>query len=181
MSSPEERVSSPKDRVRDACARYGEAVIALWCADLLAGRAGFDDPAHPSIVWLGGPTAEAIIAKRLKPDYWPRVWGARGLLYAWTPAAAPAVVAGLGDESWRVQEMSLKVVRLRELGEAAEVAAVLTADEIERVRKAAVRALARIGEAEHAEAIRDMLDDPFVRYDAERALEEMRRRLDRPL
>jgi HEAT repeat protein len=172
---------SPKERVREACARYGEAAIALWCADLLAGRAGFDEPAYPSIVWLGGPSAEAIVAKRLKPEYWPRVWGARGLLYAWTPAAAPAVVAALGDQSWRVREMSLKVVRLRELGEAAEIAADLTGDEVERVRKAAVRALARIGEAEHAEAIGDLLDDRFVQRDAEFALDEMRRRLDRPL
>jgi len=170
-------VTSPRERVGQACYRDGEAAVALWCADLLAGRALLDE----RIVSLGGPHAVAVLEGREKADYWPRVWAARGLLYAWTPRAAPAVVAALDDESWRVREMALKVVRLRELGEAADRAADLAGDEVERVRKAAVRALARIGEAEHAEAVRDLFDDPFAGRDAELALREMRRRLDRPL
>ncbi|HZM78545.1 MAG TPA: hypothetical protein VFC19_22695 [Candidatus Limnocylindrales bacterium] len=44
-----------------------------------------------------------------------------------------------------------------------------------------MRALAFIGEAEHAKAVRDLLDDPFAGRDAELALKEMRRRLDRPV
>lgn len=170
-------MATPRERVRQACSAEGERSVALWCAELLAGQA----PVDQRIVALGGAHAEAVLEGREKADYWPRVWAARGLLYAWTPEAAPAVVAALGDDSWRVREMALKVVRLRELGEAAEAGAELTGDEVERVRKAAVRALARIGEAEHAEAVRDLLDDPFAGRDAELALREMRRRLDRPL
>ena len=132
-------------------------------------------------MWLGEAHAEAFLEGREKSQYWPRVWAARALLYAWTPQAAPAVVTALGDESWRVREMALKVVRLREIGEAADVAADLAGDEVERVRKAAVRALAVIGEAEHAEAVRDLVGDPFAGRDAELALKQLRDRLDRPV
>jgi HEAT repeat protein len=170
-------VATPRDRVRQACSRDGERAVALWCAALLAGQAVYDE----SIVTLGGAHAEAVLDGREKPDFWPRLWAARGLLYAWAPEAAPAVVGALDDDSWRIREMALKVVRLRELGEASDAAAELTGDEVERVRKAAVRALARIGEAEHAEAVRDLLDDPFAGRDAEITLREMSRRLDRPL
>jgi HEAT repeat protein len=164
--------------VQQACSRLGEYEVALWCAEMLVGRALPDDE---RLVWLGGAHAEAFLEGREKSPYWPRVWAARALLYAWTPQAGPAVVAALGDDSWRVREMALKVVRLREIGEAADVAAGLVGDEVERVRKAAVRALAFIGEAEHAGAVRDLIDDPFAGGDAELALKQMRRRLDRPV
>jgi len=42
--------------------------------------------------------------------YWLRVWGARGLLWAWDDAAAPATIAALDDDAWRVREMAAKVV-----------------------------------------------------------------------
>ena len=51
------------------------------------------------------------------------------------------------------------------------------------MRVAAPRALARVGEAEDADVVRDCLDDPepSVAAAAERALREMSRRLDRDL
>jgi hypothetical protein len=54
---------------------------------------------------------------------------------------------------------------------------------VPRVRAAAVRALAVVVEAEHADAVRDCLDDPepSVRTAADRALRALSRRLDRPL
>ncbi len=69
------------------------------------------------------------------------------------------------------------------MGEAAEAVHRCCADEVPRVRAAAVRALARVGEAEDADAVRDCLDDPErdVSAAAERALREMSRRLDRSL
>lgn len=159
-------MTHPRDLVRQACERYGEDAVAHWCADLMRGVRAGD---HPPLELLGGHERWA--------DYWFRVWGARGLLYAWDPSAAPAVVAGLHDPAWRVREMSAKVVRLRELGEAADTLSGLVGDEVPRVRAAAVLALARVGEAEHATAIRSLQhDEPEL---CQKALYELARRLDR--
>jgi HEAT repeat protein len=67
------------------------------------------------------------------------------------------------------------------VGAAAEALHRHTADEVARVRVAAVRGLARVGEAEDADAVRDCLDDPepAVVAAAGTALREMSRRLDR--
>jgi HEAT repeat protein len=56
-------------------------------------------------------------------------------------------------------------------------------DDVPRVRAAAVRALAVVGEAEDADAVRECLDDPesSVAAAAERALQAMSKRLDRAL
>ncbi len=124
-----------------------------------------------------------MVDKGLAVDYWPRVWAARGLLHVYRSQAGPAVVGGLSDESWRVREMCAKVARAHEVGAASEELARLCADDVPRVRAAAVRALAVVGEAEHADAVRDCLDDPetAVAAAAQRALRELGRRLDRPL
>ena len=135
-------------------------------------------PTRLPLGWFGGRSAAGWTQ-----DYWPRVWAARGLLHGYRPEAAPAVVAGLDDDAWRVREMCAKVARAQELGAAAEALHRLTSDEVPRVRVAALRALARVGEAEDADAVRDGLDDPepSVAAAAERALREMSRRLDRDL
>ncbi|GAA4070931.1 hypothetical protein GCM10022248_44150 [Nonomuraea soli] len=161
---------------------YGEARVAAWCADLLVLAVGYDDPGEPPLVWIGGAPAVDGLGVGWK-EHWPRVWGARGLLYAWTPAAAPAVVRGLEDTSWRVREMCAKVARLRELGEAADVLAGLVGDEVPRVRAAALRALGVTGEGEHAPVVRGALDDreASVRQAADKALGQLRVRLDRDL
>ncbi|NUT36798.1 MAG: hypothetical protein HOV79_27395, partial [Hamadaea sp.] len=110
--------------------------------------------------------------------YWPRVWGARALLYVWEPAAASAVVQALADEHWRVREMAAKVCLRRELGSALEPLEALASDPVPRVRVAAARALGALGEAEHAAVLRTMRDDgPHIAA----ALELLSRRLDRDL
>ena len=58
-----------------------------------------------------GPTSRGSAAPSGGPDYWARVWGARGLLHIGPPARAEIVLDALSDESWRVREMSLKVIR----------------------------------------------------------------------
>src|SRR4029077_18996419 len=105
----------------------------------------------------------------------------RALLYVWEPSASPAVVIGLRDVHWRPREMSAKVARAREVGEAADALATLTGDDVRRVRVAAVRALAVVGEGEHAALLHEALDDPEpdVRRAASLALEGLSRRLDR--
>lgn len=177
---PDDPGAHPKVLVEQACRVYGEARIAAWCAGLLVRAVAYDDPDEPPLVWVGGTPAVHGLGEGWK-DHWPRVWGARGLLYAWSPAAADAVVRGLGDPSWRVREMCAKVARLRELGEAADVLAGLVGDEVPRVRAAALRALGVAGEGEHAPVVRGALDDQeaAVRQAADKALEQLRVRLDR--
>jgi hypothetical protein len=176
---------SPRERIEEASRVYGGESVALWCAELLSGQVSHDAPDRPSLTWLGGAHAEQLLGydELGAHEYWPRVWAARGLLYVWSPRAARAVVAALEDSAWRVREMALKVVRKRELGEAADAAASLTGDEVTRVRVAAIRALALVGEGEHAELVRDGAEDPEpdVRQAALSAIETMRRRLERPL
>src|SRR4051794_27765262 len=93
----------PKELAAQAVELFGCERIVQWCEELLAGRAQDDDRGWPGIAWLGGTVGWA--------DYWRRVWGARGLLHIGPPARPGIVTDALGDESWRVREMSLKVIR----------------------------------------------------------------------
>lgn len=160
----------PKVRIERACAVFGHRAVALWCADLLAERpvgAG-----SPSIEWLGDGDW---------PTYWYRVWGARGLLYVWDGEVQPDVVSALRDPQWRVREMAAKVVRAQRLTEAADAVAAVADDRVERVRSAALRALAVVGEPAHLAAItRAKRDDAVeVRRAAERAIHRLDQRLTR--
>ncbi|MEV6520905.1 HEAT repeat domain-containing protein [Longispora sp. NPDC051575] len=179
MTAPVPVSASPAERVRAACARWGEPEVVDRCADLLRGVPADD---VDLILHLGGRGADNLLALDALV-YWPAVWAARALLYAWRPTAGPAVVGALGHEAWRVREMAAKVCALRELGEAAEPLAVALGDPVPRVRAAACRALGAVGEAEHAEGLRELLDDPDpeVRRRAEQALDRLSRRLDRDL
>jgi len=78
------------------------------------------------------------------PDYWLRVWAARGLLWAWDDSARPAVLRALGDEAWRVREMAVKVLARHDVGAAVGPISGLRSDPSARVRAAAARALARL-------------------------------------
>lgn len=111
------------------------------CIELLEG--GGADP--ELILALGGPPARwTVTGEPSGPDYWLRVWAARGLLWAWDDSALPALTRALDDESWRVREMALKVVAWHRL-EVAHTAAARRGDDVApRVRAAASRALARL-------------------------------------
>ena len=178
---------------RDLDAPVGELVAELadhlgvrptvdLCVELLARVTGKRHPdAMPYLTGLvfdeGSPTTDP---KQWK-DYWVRTWGARGLLYVWDESAAPAVVAGLGDEHWRPAEMCLKVATKREIGEAGPRAAVLAVEgELPRVRVQALRTLGAVGDTEHVDVVRDLLDDEdqAVRRQAARSLTLLARRLD---
>jgi len=78
--------------------------VVAGCVELLAGR-----DADVGLVYvLGGPAADSVLGPHPRRDqrYWLRVWGARGLLYAWDDSARDTVLAALADESWRVREMA---------------------------------------------------------------------------
>ncbi|MDQ3627875.1 MAG: HEAT repeat domain-containing protein [Actinomycetota bacterium] len=139
----------------------------------MSGRSGAGDPDRPPIEWVGGTTGW--------PLYWARVWGARGLLYVWDDSVSPELVAALTDSAWRVREMAAKVVRRREVGEAAGTLPDLVDDPVERVRIAAVRAVAVVGEGEHLELLVGVTQDPATRVAraAGMALGQLEEHLDR--
>jgi len=162
----------------------GRLEVAGWCAGLLDGTVRYDDPRRPPLTWLGGAHAASLMRRQAfesrDQDYWPRVWGARGLLHVWAADARPAVIGGLSDPAWRVREMSAKIVRAQELADAEAELTALVADPVPRVRAAALLALGRVGESEHAQLVASSRRDasPLVRRAAEKALGELARRLD---
>lgn len=173
IPAPRDREAPVGELVVELAGHLGEpAVMALAC-DLLAGadRATYAE----ELVYL-----TRLADTDAHPDEWSRVWGARALLYVWEDGAAPDVVAGLGDEAWRVAEMCLKVATRHEIAEAADGAVRLAGHELARVRGHALRLLGVAGDTEHVATVRHALEDPDedVRRHAARALDRLDQRLD---
>jgi len=133
---------TPRQSIEIECQRRGEKAVARECVAILSGR-GIDEAI---LRVLAGPGAATVLngGEGGVSGYWPRVWAMRGLLYAWDPSAARVVV----DLSWRVREMSAKVVAKRHLDDAHDSMTVLLDDDVARVRAAAERALIRLVESE---------------------------------
>lgn len=169
--------ASPADRIAAAVKFYGEDDVVERASALLSGANAGDD----FLLYVGGEHAQGILhgAPAL---YWPELWGARTLMYVWNDSARIAIRAGLKNQAWRVREMSAKVVLHRELPLASSVAPLLT-DGVGRVRVAAARALAEIGDFEHGAGIKQLLKDPDidVRHPAGEALTRLSKRLDRKI
>jgi HEAT repeats len=139
MASRSQWGLTPRQSVEFECARRGEAAVVAGCIALLRGQeydAGL-------LMALGGPNGRIVIddGPSQRNQYWRRVWGARGLLYAWDDSAEEAVVDALADEHWRVREMAAKVVAKRGVGAALETCTGLGDDPVPRVRAAAERAV----------------------------------------
>jgi hypothetical protein len=137
MSEP-----SPRARILAECARRGRQAVVADCARLVEG--GDADDALVRV--LAGRTAPWWFANRDDEDlrYWSRVWGARGLLWAWEDSALPALRGALRDPAWRVREMAAKVVARNVVGDALDDVAPLREDPVRRVRVAATRAVATL-------------------------------------
>ena len=163
--------------------RLGRDEFTARCVALLEGA---PREQHLDVLpWLTGhdwSEGESVRDAASWKDHWLRTWGARGLLHVWDDNATSAVVAGLADEEWRPAEMCLKVVAAHDVAGAGDGAAALADHALPRVRAAAARALAVVGDTEHVAAVTDLLDDPdaSVRRVATRSLERMRARLDLP-
>ncbi|MET4781774.1 HEAT repeat domain-containing protein [Glaciihabitans sp. UYNi722] len=145
---------SPSERIADAVARFGEQIVAERAASLLMGGNEGDE----FLLYVGGRHAQGVL-DGAPPLYWPEVWGARALTFAWDESATSAVHRGLGDQAWRVREMCARVCFMRRLPETEALIALL-ADEVARVRAAAARALAEIGDVSLTEALTALLQDP---------------------
>lgn len=171
---------SPAQRIGAAAEAVGESELARRCGEVLATGDCDDD----LLEVLGGHKPGFVYGEhKVDQSYWIPTWALRGLLYVWDDSVAPQVVRALDHEHWRVREMAAKVAAKREIGAAAESLAALATDEVARVQAAAARGLGVVGEAEHADAVRALLDDEdeAVRDRAEQALTSMSRRLDRDL
>ena len=169
--------------VEELAGRLGEESFVAACCALLQGADREEHlPVLPYLTGMdfsaGAPTRDPASWKA----YWPRTWGARGLLHHWSDRAAPDVLHGLGDEHWRPAEMCLKVCTRHEVGGAGDAAAGLSGHDLPRVRGQALRTLAVVGDTEHLPAVRARLadPDPGVRRQAARALDRLRERLDLP-
>jgi hypothetical protein len=137
MKSSSHWDKTPKQSVEQECELRGRSAVVKGCVALLHGQPVDDE----LILALGGPPAEWVrTGEPSGPDYWLRVWGARGLLYAWDESACTAVLRALDDEAWRVRDMALKVVARRGIEEAVEQVARLQDDPSARVRASAARA-----------------------------------------
>ena len=137
MKSSSHWDKTPKQSVEQECERRGRPAVVKGCVAMLNGKPVDDQ----LILALGGPPAEWVrTGEPSGPDYWLRVWGARGLLYAWDDSARPAVLRALDDEAWRVRDMALKVVARRGLQEAADQVERCQGDSSARVRASAARA-----------------------------------------
>jgi HEAT repeat protein len=116
--------------------------VIAGCIALLEGR----DTDADLIVALGGPPAMWARSGHAAsgPDYWLRVWAARGLLWEWDDSAVPAIVAALTDDAWRVREMAAKAVARNDVGDALQAVSHLRDDPVARVRTAGDRAVQRL-------------------------------------
>jgi HEAT repeats len=175
---PSDLYAHPRDLIAEAVVDYGIHTVVDMCLALLEGNTRYDLLPLP-LSYLGGARAAFVVNRDPQmaargQEFWPRVWGARGLRYAWLPYAEPGVVAALGDPAWRVREMAAKVVAQRELASAGDALVPLLNSTSSRVRVAAIRAIGLVGGYEHAELLDDVdAGDTTVRI----ALDGARRRL----
>jgi hypothetical protein len=129
---------TPRQSVERECEIRGERAVVSGCIAMLRSRSVDGE----LILALGGPPAEWVrTGEAPGPDYWMRVWAARGLLYAWHGSAEPAVRSALEDESWRVREAALKVVARRGLTKERALVERMRNDDSARVRASALRTL----------------------------------------
>lgn len=126
---------TPRRAVEALVEREGEPWVVERCLDVLM-RGDVD---ATFLRGLSGRHAQHVLEGHEGgvEGYWPRVWALRAMLYCWAARQAPAVVTCLGDESWRVREMALRVATRREVVDAIPRAKELLDDPVARVRRAA--------------------------------------------
>ena len=134
--------ASPRLRVEAACQQLGRDEFISRCVALLAG--GDEEPAF--VVAIGGSPALRLLSQGVPKAqrYWLRVWAARGVLWAGRPIDGEVLRTGLDDASWRVREMTCKVVARHCVDELLDEVIALEVDPVTRVRNAAARAARRI-------------------------------------
>ena len=155
---------TPASRVAVAVAASSEADVVERAIALLAGFNVGDE----FLLVAGGEHAQGLL-DGAPPLYWPEVWGARVLLYAYNDTARDAVLAGLQNQAWRVREMCTRVAAARAVAAQPQLRELL-GDEVARVRAAAARALGVLGSASDVELLTTLFRDPEV--DVRRAAQQ---------
>jgi hypothetical protein len=138
---------TPRQSIELECARRGRDALIDGCIALLEGR---DSEVDDGLVMaLAGPTGHRVLTGESRADgaMWKRVWGTRGLLWAWEPRATAALDIGLADEAWRVREMAAKVARRHLVGDLIPRLVALQNDPVKRVRLVANDAVRQITDA----------------------------------
>ena len=137
---------TPQQSIDAECARHGKGALVEGCIGLI--RRQKTDVAL--VMALAGPAARVVLDYDVADEkrYWLRVWGARGLLWAWDDTAVDAIGEALADPAWRVREMAAKVVAKHVVGEHFDAVAALRSDPIPRVAAAATRAVTVLAERE---------------------------------
>ncbi|HUZ40295.1 MAG TPA: HEAT repeat domain-containing protein [Acidimicrobiales bacterium] len=135
---------TPEQSILLECERRSRDEVIDDCVAILNGLAVDDHMLRA----IGGPPAEAVLEGRYGGvgGYWPRVWAARGLLHVWDDGATEAIIDATTDASWRVREMSAKVIARHRVSPAVDAVVILLDDENARVRAAASRAFRVIAE-----------------------------------
>ena len=136
---------TPQRSILFECDRRSRQDVVRDCIAILNGHS-FDD--HFLRV-IGGPSAEIVLENRAGGvhGYWPRVWAARGLLHVWDGVATDAIINSTTNDSWRVREMSAKVIARHRVKPAIDAVVTLLDDDNARVRAAANRAFHAIVES----------------------------------
>ena len=129
---------TPKQSIAFECARRGRDDVIRDCVALLQGQNVDND----FLRGIAGPAAETVLEGRAGglDGYWPRVWAARGLLHEWDDVATDAIIESTTNESWRVREMTLKVIARHHVRPAIDAVVTRLDDHNARVRAAASRA-----------------------------------------
>ena len=137
---------TPRQSIEAECARRGKTALVRGCIALI--RRQKTDVAL--VMALAGPAARVVLDydRTDEKRYWLRVWGARGLLWAWDDMAVDAIGEALDDPAWRVREMAAKVIAKHVVGEHFDAVAALREDPIPRVAAATTRAVTVLTERE---------------------------------
>ncbi len=135
---------TPKQSILLESHRRGRIDCVRDCVAILNGQRVDDD----FLRVIGGPSAETVLDGQAGgvDGYWPRVWAARGLLYVWDDSATDAIINAAADESWRVREISAKVIARHHVLPAIDAVVTLLDDDNARVRTAAARAFHVVNE-----------------------------------
>lgn len=125
---------TPRQSIELESARRPRDAVIDGCIAVLQGNGDRVD--DTLIVALGGPPTHRILTgeSHADADLWKRIWATRGLLWVWDERATRALGSAPTDNSWRMRELAVKVVRRHKVGKHLSTVAARQTDPVARVR-----------------------------------------------